>query len=100
MLYAYDPTGSYLLTVTGEGGKVTSYAYATDGPPAQLHALTSVARGGTTIHYTYDMRGRLDSTYRAAGEPLIRFGYDTRGACRGRMPWGPRSITTTIAVCW
>jgi RHS repeat-associated protein len=77
--FTYGLSGPYLQTATSDDGKVTSYTYETAGTHAQRHALTSVTSGGTTRHFTFDTRGRLDTTYAAAGEELIQFGYDSAG---------------------
>ena len=79
LTYAYDVSNSYLESVTTDDGKVTRYAYNMAGPSAQRHALTSVNRGGTTRHFTFDTHGRLASNYLAGGEQLITFAYDSAG---------------------
>jgi RHS repeat-associated protein len=77
--YAYDSTGSYLKSVTSADGKVTLYTYQTVGMPQSMHALLSIERGGTTRYFTYDSRGRLDSTYLSGNQELVDFGYDNAG---------------------
>lgn len=77
--FAYDGTGNYLTTATTSDGKTTVYTYQTTGDARVLHALTSIERGGTTQQFTYDTRGRLDSTFRAGNQQLIRFTYDSAG---------------------
>jgi RHS repeat-associated protein len=77
--YGYDPTSTYLLNVTTDDGKSTTYTYETAGTLAQRHALTSVAGAGTSRSFAYDEHGRLNATWLAGGEQLVQFGYDSAG---------------------
>ena len=77
--YGYDATNIYLTTVTTDDGKITRYTYQTDGTPQLKHSLLSIERGGTTQFFTYDSRGRLDTTSLTANAQLIDFGYDDTG---------------------
>jgi YD repeat-containing protein len=77
--YGYDATDTYLTSATTGDGKVTTYTYHSTGPAAMLHVLTSITRGGTTQHFVYDERGRLDEMYRTGNAEFIDFEYDTAG---------------------
>ncbi|MBX3439965.1 MAG: RHS repeat protein, partial [Planctomycetaceae bacterium] len=77
--YTYDPTYTYLLSVTGPAGTV-AYTYDTGANPASRHALTSVTDpGGTTRHYDYDARGRLAATYADVDIARVEYSYDEAG---------------------
>jgi RHS repeat-associated protein len=77
--YGYDSSNTYLQTATTDDNKITSYTYETAGTLGQRHALTSITRGGTTRHFTFDGRGRLEKTYLADNEQWIHVGYDSMG---------------------
>lgn len=92
MTYAYDPTFTYLTTVTTDDGKVTSYTNETGGNNAQRHALRSVTRVGVTRQFTFDTRGRLQSTFLASGDQLVNFGYDSAGGVTVTDAQGTNSL--------
>ncbi|GAF72701.1 unnamed protein product, partial [marine sediment metagenome] len=77
--YGYDPTDQYLTSVTEADGKQTHYTYQTTGPAPKLHALLSIEAGGTTQFFTYDSRGRLDTSYLTDNTELIDYGYNDTG---------------------
>lgn len=70
--YGYDATNSYLITVTTADGKVTHYTYQSSGTVQEKHALLSIERGGTTQFFTYDSRGRLDTSRLTGNARLSR----------------------------
>ena len=77
--YAYDPTNTHLLTVTGPEG-TTTYTYSTGFGAAREHALLSVTEpGGLVRRFEYDDRGRLTATYLDKGVERVEFDYDTTG---------------------
>ncbi len=77
--YTYDPTGRYLLSVTGFDGITTTYTYDTNGSAQVKNALLTVSSGGVTQFFAYDTRGRLDTTRLTAGANVVDFGYDNAG---------------------
>ncbi|MEZ6131916.1 MAG: cadherin domain-containing protein [Planctomycetaceae bacterium] len=77
--YTYDAPNSYLQSVTTDDGKVTNYTYETSGSVQTQHALLSIERGGTTQFFTYDTRGRLDTSFLSGGAQFVQYGYDNAG---------------------
>ncbi len=77
--YSYDPTNTYLTTVTTADGKVTRYTYQASGAGQVKHALLSIERGGTTQHFTYDARGRLDTSYLSGNAQFVDYAYNDTG---------------------
>ena len=78
-LYTYDAANEHLLSVQDYDGRVTGYSYVTT-PGAAQHALSEIAYAdGSHRYYTYDVQGRLASTYRDGGAETITFSYDTAG---------------------
>jgi RHS repeat-associated protein len=77
--YVYDASGEHLLSVTGSGG-TTSYTYETGMGVARENALASVTNPGNFHRYfTYDVQGRLSSTYKDGNAERLVFGYDSAG---------------------
>ncbi len=73
--YGYDPSNTYLTSLTSYTGQVTSYTYNTTGG-ADQNALTSIAfPGGTHQYFTYDSQGRITSTYGDGGASPQTFSY-------------------------
>jgi RHS repeat-associated protein len=75
--FTYDATNTYLLTVTGFDGRVTSYTYNTGTGAASQNALASVAfPNGTHDFFTYDPQGRLLTTSHDGGALTTTFAYN------------------------
>ncbi|MEQ1828473.1 MAG: pre-peptidase C-terminal domain-containing protein, partial [Pirellula sp.] len=78
-VYTYDATNTYLSTVTTSDGKVTQYTYQTSGAVQTKNALLSIGRGGTTQFFSYDTRGRLDTSYLTGNSQFVNYAYDDTG---------------------
>ncbi len=90
--YGYDATNTYLTTVTAPDGQVTTYTYETTGSPQRQHSLLSISRGGSTQFFTYDQRGRLDTSYRTGNVELIDYVYTPSGQVSVADALGTSSI--------
>ncbi len=80
VIYEYDPSGEYLLSVTEPGGRVTRYTYETAAPAPQRHALLSIEYPDATVrHYAYNELGWLSETYLDDNAERLTFRYDELG---------------------
>lgn len=78
-LYAYDPSNTLLLSVTGPRG-TTSYTYSTgNGIGCDYALLSETSPDGLTRHYEYDARGRLIASFLEANVQRVDFTYDAVG---------------------
>lgn len=76
--YAYD--GEHLISVGSYDGRTTTYSYNTIPGAASQHALIDIGLpDGTRRTFTYDARGRLSATARAADAERIAFSYGSEG---------------------
>ena len=74
--YAYDPTGTYLTSMSTDG-QTTSFAYITNSTPQQDNAVASVTLpDGVTESFTYDSQGRLIGTSENGGALPETLSYD------------------------
>ena len=65
--YGYDPTGTYLTSMSTDG-QTTSFTYITGQAPQQDNAVASVTLpDGVTESFTYDSQGRLIKTSENGG---------------------------------
>jgi len=79
-VYAYDPSGEHLVSVTTPDGQVTSYAYITGAGVLTNHLMTSIIRpGGLQVSFSYDSLGRLSEQHVATDEESVRYTYTTAG---------------------
>ncbi|MBI3959975.1 MAG: RHS repeat protein [Chloroflexi bacterium] len=77
--YTYD-ADKHLTQVQAYDGRTTRYTYSTGNGAAREHALLSIqAPSGVTRYYTYDERGRLDSTYLSGDAQRLTFAFDSAG---------------------
>ncbi len=74
--YGYDPTHTYLTSVTSYAAQVTTYTYDTTGDAAHGALLAIAFPGGTHQSFTYDAQGRLASTYGDNGSAPEAFAYN------------------------
>lgn len=77
-LYTY--AGEYLVSVQGQDGLVTTYAYDTSAGTAAQHALIEIGLpDGVRRIFDYDERGRLASIARNGDAERIDFDYGAGG---------------------
>ena len=77
--YAYDPTNTFLTSVTGPQG-TTRYTYDTSANPTRAFALLTVQDpSGVVQHFDYDSHGRLSSTYLGNHLQQVDYTYDSAG---------------------
>jgi YD repeat-containing protein len=77
--FSYDGSGEHLLTTQYYDGRTATYTYA-GAPASSRHAVTEVANSCcTSRHFTYDVQGRLWTTYLDGNAELVTFTYDTAG---------------------
>jgi len=79
--YQYDPTDTYLTSVTTFNGQTTSYTYNTSSNIETENALLSIAYpDGTHSYFTYDAEGRFASASADGGAGMTTFTYGPGGA--------------------
>jgi RHS repeat-associated protein len=108
---AYDPTGSYLTSLTDTRGNQISYAYntqrglvtsATDPSGTTAYAydindrLTSVSSGGYAVNYSYNSSDRLSSISR--NNTTYGFLYDSFGNVTSTSVGGQSLVTNTYGA--
>ena len=78
--YLYDPGHEHLVAVQAHDGLFTRYEYASGAGPAKSHALVSVqSPGGIRQFFSYDVQGRLASTFRSGNAEQVNFDYGSEG---------------------
>jgi RHS repeat-associated protein len=78
--FAYDASGTYLLSVTAPGLRVTTYTYQTTGGAPALHSLLSVCYpDGKHTYFGYDAYGRVSETSADGGAERVTYSYPSLG---------------------
>jgi RHS repeat-associated protein len=92
--FSYDASGTYLLSVTAPGNRVSTYTYQTTGGAPVLHSLLSVGYpDGRHSCFGYDPYGRVSDTYVDGGEEHVTYAYPSLGVVTAMDAAG---VTTTI----
>jgi RHS repeat-associated protein len=77
--YFYDPSDTFLLSVSGPTG-LTSYTYNPANGSASEYALRTITGpDGLTKHFDYDARGRIIASYSNANVGRTDFDYSENG---------------------
>ena len=85
--FIYDAAGEHLVSVLGIDGQTTHYTYSAGAAPRE-HALLSIEYPDLTHEFwTYDVRGRIDSSARDDNAERITYAYGSAG-----------EVTTTNAL--
>ena len=78
--FTYDPTNTYLLSVTNYDGTTQNYTYNPAGDGVAANALATVSyTDGVTSSFTYDTLGRLSGSYQNNGSDPTTISYPGGG---------------------
>ena len=78
--FTYDATGEHLTNALYFDNKNVGYVYSIGNGATREHALTTVQNTDESHQFfSYDSRGRLQSTSREGGAELVTYTYDNAG---------------------